>query len=136
MTACRPVRSFSKVAQQVGIKDEGGQHSVLPYSAIPCHPLSPLTRIYLKLWSLSFFLTMAVLNSQERGRTAFCHPAQLLSQVARQVGMKDKDRLRFSVLSRPGLLAVPLPGPVFSTVWGPSRAPKGTTKCWKCCSAC
>ena len=28
--ACRPVRSFSKVARQVGIKDEDGRHSVVP----------------------------------------------------------------------------------------------------------
>ena len=27
---CRPVRSFSKVARQVRIKDEDGRHSVVP----------------------------------------------------------------------------------------------------------
>jgi len=27
---CRPVRSFSKVARQVKIKDEDGRHSVVP----------------------------------------------------------------------------------------------------------
>ena len=35
----------------------------------------------------------------------------VISQVARQVGMKDEDGLRFAVPSRPGLLAVPPPGP-------------------------
>ena len=28
--ACRPIRSFSKVARQVRIKDEDGRHSVVP----------------------------------------------------------------------------------------------------------
>ena len=53
----------------------------------------------------------AVLEIQGRGRTAFCRPVQPFSQVARQVGMKDEDGLRFAVPSRPGLLAVPPPGP-------------------------
>ena len=53
----------------------------------------------------------AVLEIQGRGRTAFCRPVQSFSQVARQVGMKDEDGLRFAVPSRPGLLAVPPPGP-------------------------
>ena len=30
-TVCRPVRSFSKVARQVKIKDEDGRHAVVPY---------------------------------------------------------------------------------------------------------
>jgi len=53
----------------------------------------------------------AVLEIQGRGRTAFCRPVQSFSQVARQVGMKDEDGLRFAVSSRPGFLAVPPPGP-------------------------
>ena len=53
----------------------------------------------------------AVLEIQGRGRTAYCRPVQSFSQVSRQVGMKDEDGLRFAVPSRPGLLAVPPPGP-------------------------
>jgi len=53
----------------------------------------------------------AVLEIQGRGRTKFCRPVQSFSQVARQVGMKDEDGLRFAVLSRPGPLEVPPPGP-------------------------
>ena len=53
----------------------------------------------------------AVLKIQGRGRTAFCRPVQSFSQVARQVGMKDEDGLRFAVPSRPELLAVLLLGP-------------------------
>ena len=53
----------------------------------------------------------AALEIQGRGRTAFCRPVQSFFQVARQVGMKDEDGLRFAVPSRPGLLAVPPPGP-------------------------
>ena len=40
-----------------------------------------------------------------------CRPVKSFSQVARQVGMKDEDGLRFAVLSGPRLLAVPPPGP-------------------------
>ena len=135
---CSPVRSFSKVARQVGIEDEDGPHSVVPSRlflnlpdkknsgtrtdeivsspsspAVFHHPLPPLpspTRICLRSWGLSSFLMTAVLQIQGRGRTAF-GPVQSFSQVARQVGMKDEDRLRFAVPSRPGLLAVPPPGP-------------------------
>jgi len=58
-----------------------------------------------------------------RTRTAFCRPAQSFPQVARQVGMKDEDGLRFAVPSRPvpsrpGRLVVPPPGP---TGGGPGR---------------
>ena len=28
--ACRPVRSFSKVARQVGMEDEDGRHFIVP----------------------------------------------------------------------------------------------------------
>jgi len=48
---------------------------------------------------------------QGRGRAAFCRPVQSFSPVARQVGMKDEDGLRFAVPSRPGVSAVPPPGP-------------------------
>ena len=77
----------------------------------PYRPLSPPTRICLRSWGLSSSLTTAVLEIQGRGRTAFCRPVQSFSQVARQVGMKDEDGLCFAVPSRPGLLAVPPPGP-------------------------
>ena len=30
MAVCRPVRSFSKVARQISIKDEDGRYSVVP----------------------------------------------------------------------------------------------------------
>ena len=49
----------------------------------------------------------AVLGIQGRGRRAFCRPVLSFSEVARQVGIEDEDRLRFAVPSRPGLLAVP-----------------------------
>ena len=78
-----------------------------PSSTTPYRPLSPPTRICLRSWGLSSFLMMAVLEIQGRGRTAFCPPVQSFSQVARQVGMKDEDGLRFAVPPRPGLLAVP-----------------------------
>jgi len=143
---CRPVRSFSKVARQVRIKDEDGRHSVVPsgfsgtclthpsegpsstvpgrlpqssavfrcfplFSAVPGRPLPSPTGICLTSWGLSSFLMTAVLGIQGRGRTAFCRPVQSFSQVARQIGMKDEDGPRFAVSSRPGLLAVPPPGP-------------------------
>jgi len=53
----------------------------------------------------------AVLEVQGRERTAFCRPVRSFSKVARQVGMKDEDGPRPAVPSRPGLLAVPPPGP-------------------------
>ena len=53
----------------------------------------------------------AVLEVQGRGRTAFPRPVPSFPKVARQVGIKDEDGLRFAVPSRPGLLAVPPPGP-------------------------
>ena len=90
----------------------------LPSPAVPRRPppssTTPYhlpTRICLRSWGLSSFLMTAVLEIQGRGRTEFCRPVQSFSQVARQVGMKDEDGLRFAVPSRPGLLAVPPPGP-------------------------
>jgi len=53
----------------------------------------------------------AVLEVQGRGGTAFCRPVPSFSKVARQVEIKDEDGLRFAVPSRPGLFAVPPPGP-------------------------
>ena len=82
-----------------------------PPPAVPYRPLPSPTRICLRSWGLSSFLMTAVLDIQGRGRTAFCRPVQSFSQVARQVGMKDEDGLRFAVPPRPGLLAVPPPGP-------------------------
>ena len=126
---CGPVRSFSKFARQVGIEDEDERHSVVPSRLFlnlldknnsgtrtdeMCRPRRPLpspTRICLRLWGLSSFLITAVLEIQGRGRTAFCRPIRSFSQIARQVGMKNEDRLRFAVPSRPGLLAVPPAGP-------------------------
>ena len=94
------------------------------FSAVACwppsspvvlhHPLlspTPPTRICLRSWGLSSFLMTTVLEIQGRGRTAFCRPVQSFSQVARHIGMKDEDGLRFAVLSCPGLLAVPPAGP-------------------------
>ena len=43
----------------------------------------------------------AAMEIQERGRTAFCRPVQSFSQIARQVGMKDEDGLRFALSSPP-----------------------------------
>jgi len=63
----------------------------------------------------------SVLEIQGRGRTVFCRPVLSFPQVARQVGMKDEDGLRFAVPSRPRLLAVPSPGPM--------RAPDGCEHC-------
>ena len=63
---CRPVRSFSKVARQVRIKDEDGRHSVVPSGLFWNLPHTS--------WGLSSFLMTAVLEIQGRGRTAFCRP--------------------------------------------------------------
>ena len=52
---------------------------------------------------------MAVQDIQGVECMAFCHPAQLLSQFARLVEVKDQDRLLFAVPSCPELLAVFLP---------------------------
>jgi len=63
----------------------------------------------------------AVLEVQGRERTAFCRPVRSFSKVARQVGMKDEDGPLPAVPSRPGLLAVPPPGP--------TGAPDGCEHC-------
>jgi len=91
------------------------------FSAVPCRlPSSPAvlcrhlpshTRRCLTSWGSSSFVMTAVLEVQGRERTAFCRPVRSFSKVARQVGMKDEDGPRPAVPSRPGLLAVPPPGP-------------------------
>ena len=82
----------------------------LPSPVVPRRPPPPPTTICLRSWGLSSFLMTAVLEIQGRGRTAFCRPVQSFSQVARQVGKRDEDGLLFAIPSRPGRLAVPLPG--------------------------
>ena len=91
------------------------------FSAVPCRPpsspaalcrdLPSHTRRCLTSWGSSSFVMRAVLEVQGRERTAFCRPVRSFSKAARQVGMKDEDGPRFAVPSRPGLLAVPPPGP-------------------------
>jgi len=91
------------------------------FSAVPCRPpsspaalcrdLPSHTRRCLTSWGSSSFVMTAVLEVQGRERTAFCRPVRSFSKVARQVGMKDEDGPRPAVPSRPGLLAVPPPGP-------------------------
>jgi len=91
------------------------------FSAVPCCPpsspavlckhLPSPTRRCLTSWGSSSFLMTAVHEVQGRERTAFCRPVRSFSKVARQVGIKDEDGPRFAVPSRPGLLAVPPPGP-------------------------
>ena len=86
----------------------------LPSPIVPCRPLLTPGVPYQKMFQivvLSSFLMTAVLEVQGRGRTAFCRPVPSFSKVARQVEIKDEDGLRFAVPSRPGLLAVPPPGP-------------------------
>jgi len=92
-----------------------------PSLTTPHRPPPSPTRICLRLWGLPSFLMTAVLELQGRGRTAFCCPVQSLSQVAQQAEMKDEEGLRFAVPSRPGLLAVPPPGP--------TGAPDGCEHC-------
>ena len=133
---CRPVQSFSELAPQVRPKDQDGRHWVVPHRPPPspavfrCFPMvsavfrrpppSPAVlcsyppspgRSCLRSWGSSSLLMTAVLGIQGRGRTTFCRPVRSFSKVARQVGMKDEDGPRFAVPSRPGLLAVPPPGP-------------------------
>jgi len=101
------------------------------FSAVPCRlPSSPAvlcrhlpshTRRCLTSWGSSSFVMTAVLEVQGRERTAFCRPVRSFSKVARQVGMKDEDGPRPAVPSRPGLLAVPPPGP--------AGAPDGCEHC-------
>jgi len=122
MAFCRPVRSFLELAPHIRVKDRPPPSPTVPgrpmpssavfrcfplFSAVPRRHLPSPTGICLRL----SFLMMAVLEIQGRGRTAFCRPVQSFSQVARQVGVKDEDGLRFAVPSRPGLWAVPPPGP-------------------------
>jgi len=76
-----------------------------------CRDLPSHTRRCLTSWGSSSFVMTAVLEVQGRERTAFCRPVRSFSKVARQVGMKDEDGPRPAVPSRPGLLAVPPPGP-------------------------
>ena len=88
-----------------------------------CKHLPSPTRRCLTSWGSSSFLMTAGLEVQGRERRAFCRPVQSFSKVARQVGMKDEDGPRFAVPSRPGLLAVPPPGP--------TGAPDGCEHCHK-----
>jgi len=79
--------------------------------AVLCRHLPSHTRRCLTSWGSSSFLMTAVLEVQGLERTAFCRPVRSFSKAARQVGMKDEDGPRPAVPSRPGLLAVPPPGP-------------------------
>jgi len=102
------------------------------FSAFPCRPLSSPavlcrhlpshTRRCLTSWGSSSFVMTAVLEVQGPEWTAFCRPVRSLSKAARQVGMKDEDGPHPTIPSRPGLLAVPAPGP--------TRAPDGCEHCF------
>ena len=66
-----------------------------------------LFSIFLLYFSSVFATGQSVNPEPGRGRTAVCRPVRSFSKVARQVGLEDEDGLRFTVLSRPGLLAAP-----------------------------